>query len=114
MTALLAGHAPARQGPRRPLSVPGYLHDPAIHHDHLAWAVYYARIGWRVFPCVPGGKTPAVRAWPQLATSDPGTIARWWRERPDCNVAVACGLGSDLYVIDVDLPDGAGSLDAAE
>jgi hypothetical protein len=53
-----------------------------------------------VFPCVPRGKVPAVKAWEQTATRDPELIRRWWRQRP-FNIGAAVGR-SDLIVIDLD------------
>jgi len=62
----------------------------------------YARRGWLVFPCTPGGKKPAIRRGFHGATTNPATIDRWWHARPDYNVAIRCGAGSRLWVIDVD------------
>jgi hypothetical protein len=71
-------------------------------------ALWYAGIGWRVFPCVPCRKQPAVKGWPERATTDERRIAAWWRARPDCNIGVACGAASDLHVLDVDRHDADG------
>jgi len=58
--------------------------------------------GWHVFPCVPGGKRPALRDnWQQLATTDPGRILRWWTRMP-FNIGISCGP-SGLVVIDLDV-----------
>lgn len=65
-------------------------------------AIWYARHGWRVFPCVPGKKLPAIKAWPRQATANEAQVASWWSVRPDSNIGVACGPGSGLYVLDVD------------
>ena len=65
-------------------------------------AAWYARRGWRVFPCVPGRKEPAIKAWHKLATTNLHQIETWWRVRPDSNIGVACGPESGLFVIDVD------------
>jgi len=59
--------------------------------------------GWYVFPCVPGGKRPALRAnWQDLATTDPDRLRAWWT-RTAYNIGVACGP-SGLVVIDLDAP----------
>jgi hypothetical protein len=63
-------------------------------------ALAAAASGLWVFPCVPRGKVPAVKAWEQTATRDPELIERWWRQRP-FNIGAAVGL-SGLIVIDLD------------
>lgn len=69
----------------------------------LRAAVALARRGWHVFPCVPGGKRPALPAdWQALATIDPQQVWRWWRVR-DWNIGIACGP-SGLVVVDLDIP----------
>lgn len=57
--------------------------------------------GWSVFPLVPGGKVPAVRAWEERATVDPWQIRRWWAGGARNNIGVAAGK-SGLVVIDLD------------
>ena len=65
-------------------------------------ALWYARHGWRVFPCMPHQKEPAIKAWQKQATSNPAQIEAWWRVRPDCNIGLACGAASNVYVLDID------------
>lgn len=65
-------------------------------------ALWYARRGWRVFPCIAGRKEPSVKAWQAQATTDLAQIETWWRVRPDSNIGIACGPDSGLYVLDVD------------
>lgn len=79
-------------------------------------ALWYARRGWRVFPCVPGDKRPALKKWQRLATAEPRQVETWWRIRPDANIGVACGPETGLFVIDVDQhgPDGEAGLAALE
>ena len=91
-------------------------HDPKRHdesareqsstddRERLLWgATALAERGWRVFPCQPGGKRPALRAdWERRATTDTGRIARCWAAGP-YNIGVACGP-SRLVVIDLDTP----------
>lgn len=74
-----------------------------------AAASYYASIGWPVFPVEPGGKLPLVKDWPNRATTDAGTVAAWWRGRPDANIGIATGVVFD--VLDIDAPLGFESLD---
>jgi hypothetical protein len=64
-------------------------------------ALAYARHGWPVFPCQPGGKQPATRHGFLDATTDPDKITWWWRRQPEANLAIATGQpGPD--VLDVD------------
>lgn len=65
-------------------------------------ALWYADHGWRVFPCLPREKRPAIEQWQRRATADVLTVERWWRARPDCNIGVACGPDTGVYVVDVD------------
>jgi hypothetical protein len=60
--------------------------------------------GWHVFPCVPGGKRPALREnWQQLATADTERVRAWWtRSRSPYNIGIACGP-SGLVVVDLDV-----------
>jgi hypothetical protein len=70
--------------------------------------------GWRVHPvhgildgrctcnrrCEHPGKHPRLARWPQLATTDPQRIQRWWSWWPTANIGIATGGG--LLVLDVD------------
>ena len=93
-------------------------------HDRspLEAALAYARVGWPVFPCIPGEKVPVFRgAHPDGdpsratcqgecgrvghgfhdATTDADQIREWWGRTPGRNVAIATGTpGPD--VLDVD------------
>jgi hypothetical protein len=75
--------------------------DPVL----LRSALVLAARDWLVFPCVPGGKRPALRGnWQDLATASPDQIHAWWARAP-YNIGVACGP-SGLVVIDLDIPHG--------
>ena len=64
-------------------------------------ALAYARCGWPVFPCRPGGKEPATRHGFHDATTDEDQLRHWWNRQPSANIAIATGLpGPD--VLDVD------------
>ncbi len=65
-------------------------------------ALSYARRGWPVFPCAPRAKRPLTEHGCKDATTDEAQIVAWWRETPDANVAMATGLVSDTYIVDVD------------
>lgn len=66
-----------------------------------AWALAYAKLGWPVFR-ITGHKTPLKGSHGHLdATTNPATIEAWWTEKPNANLAVACG---DIVVFDADGP----------
>jgi putative DNA primase/helicase len=94
-------------------------------------ALGYAKAGIAVFPLQVGGKMPLFpsvhpgstpealeardRCKPPVcgqvghgvwdATTDPATIAAWWRAEPNANIGIAAGL-SGLLVVDIDTKDG--------
>jgi Bifunctional DNA primase/polymerase, N-terminal len=75
---------------------------PRVGGSLLRAALSAAARGWHVFPCVPGGKRPALRDnWQQLATTDPARILCWWTRMP-FNIGISCGP-SGLVVIDLDV-----------
>ncbi len=71
--------------------------------DLLKAALYYASIGWKIFPCVPREKRPLTTHGVKDATNDPDVIRVWWEKWPDANIGLACGVGSGIYVIDIDI-----------
>ncbi|MHB1156063.1 MAG: bifunctional DNA primase/polymerase [Phycisphaerales bacterium] len=89
----------------------------------------FARLGWAVFPChsISGGrctcrkgancttpgKHPRTRNGCHDATTDPATIAKWWQQWPDANVAIATGMISGVAVLDID-PRHGGSVEDVE
>jgi hypothetical protein len=68
----------------------------------LSAALRYAEMGYRVFPCVPGDKTPLTAHGFHDATTDPGQIERWWAQHPRANVGIAT---KGLLVLDIDGSD---------
>jgi hypothetical protein len=69
-------------------------------------ALDYARRGWPVFPCEPGGKRPLGRLAPhglKDATTDTEQIRQWWSAEPEANIGLPTGLAFD--VLDIDGPD---------
>ena len=78
---------------------------------NLESAIRLARRGWPVFPCKPGSKEPATAHGVNDATTESGRIERFWRRRPDMNVAVATG-GEGPDVLDVDVAHGKPGYDA--
>lgn len=79
----------------------------------LEHALEYASIGWQVFPLVPGQKVPITAHGVKDATSDEAQIREWWAKWPNANIAVACGRGSGVYVVDVDVTE-AGDVNGLE
>lgn len=65
-------------------------------------ALWYARCGSRVHPLRPGSKLPLLNDWPRRASTDPVTIAVWFRQWPDAGIAIATGDASGVVVVDVD------------
>lgn len=73
---------------------------------HVEWALYYANLGWRVFPLSPGEKIPIKgMEWKTAATSNPETIQKMWEQYPTANIAIVTG---NLIVIDLDLDEEKG------
>jgi hypothetical protein len=68
----------------------------------LEAALRYAEMGYRVFPCVPGEKTPLTAHGFHDATTDAGQIERWWTQHPRANVGIAT---KGLLVLDIDGSD---------
>ncbi len=99
----------------------------SIPSNHpLAYALAYARRGWRVFPlasfdgkacscgdahCSSAGKHPRTKQGVKDATTDEAQIRAWWTRWPTANIGIATGMApgatSGLYVIDVDSHKGA-------
>ena len=68
------------------------------------------RAGSSVFPLLPMSKEPACRRGFKDATTNPATIRRWWLAQPDYNIAIATGLISGVWVLDIDGAIGAVTL----
>ena len=81
--------------------------NPALRH-----ALAYAKAGWPVFPCLPGGKAPDTPHGFKDAATDPVIITRWWERHPGRNVAIRTGApGPDVLDIDIKADgDGYGAL----
>lgn len=68
----------------------------------LEHALQYSKLGWHVFPCAPGQKTPLTAHGVKDATATTEQILKWWVRYPKANVAVACGQISGIHVCDID------------
>lgn len=69
----------------------------------LAAALAYAEMGYAVFPCAPGGKTPLTGHGFLDASTDPRQIEAWWEQHPGANIGMPT---QRLVVIDIDPVDG--------
>lgn len=100
----------------------------------LDYALFYAGLGWRVFPvhtireikgkrwcscsdaeCEHQGKHPVAKLAPQgvkNATSAAPAIRKWWKVFPDANIGIATGRESGIVVIDVDTDESKGKVGA--
>jgi hypothetical protein len=74
-------------------------------NQFLDAALKYAKFDWHVFPLAPGQKIPITKHGVKDATRDASQIRAWWQQWPNANVAVACGIISGVYVIDVDVTE---------
>lgn len=70
-------------------------------------ALFYASLGWRVFPCAPGAKVPLAGSRGVLdATTDADQIRAWWAAIPEANIGIATGAASGIAVLDIDPRNG--------
>ncbi|HVJ53117.1 MAG TPA: bifunctional DNA primase/polymerase [Aliidongia sp.] len=76
----------------------GAIANPALADE----VVDLAMAGWRLFPLTKE-RTPYLKGWPDLATSDMSQLSRWWRAWPDALIGVLTGAEAvGFIVIDVD------------
>jgi Bifunctional DNA primase/polymerase, N-terminal/Primase C terminal 1 (PriCT-1) len=68
-----------------------------------------AHNGFKIFPCKPKDKVPAV-PWKDHATSDLEVVRAWWGAWPQCNIGIAMGKLSGVFVLDIDGEEGEASL----
>jgi hypothetical protein len=84
------------------------LKDILPDQPNVVVALACASIGWRVLPlATAGGRVkPAIKNWPDEATTDRNLIMGWWGWRPDWKVGIATGLASGIWVLDIDVKRG--------
>lgn len=77
---------------------------PPKGNDFLAYALWYAKLGFRVLPLKERAKEPLIADWPNKATTDEATIRGWWRKWPKANIGIATGRygGGNFCVLDFD------------
>lgn len=74
--------------------------------DFRGWALYYASLGWAVFPLAPRSKSPLAESHGSSeATTDPARIEAWARQHPHANIGMVPAR-SGLYVLDIDPRNG--------
>jgi hypothetical protein len=66
--------------------------------------------GCRLLPVQAGGKTPLVKEWQRIATSDLDQLEAWAGEFLGCNWGMATGPGSGVFALDVDGEPGRAAL----
>jgi RecA-family ATPase len=70
----------------------------------LAAALEYAGRGWKIVPCHPETKLPALgEGWTKLASDDPATVRAWWKRWPGAMCGVLCGPESGIWALDLDV-----------
>src|SRR5262245_47562561 len=77
-------------------------------------AAWYAEKKWPVFPLRPRDKIPLTSHGVHDATTNPATIAGWWKAEPNANIAIAMGAPAGLFALDIDGEAGAATLAALE
>lgn len=81
--------------------------------DMLDAALDYASRGWPIFPLAPNSKEPLANTSGVLdATTDPGTIRKWWTDCPEANIGLDVG-GAGMMVLDLDPGHDPAALDAS-
>jgi hypothetical protein len=84
---------------------------PTTHpkgRDFLAYALWYAQLGFRVIPLRERDKRPLIDDWPNKATTDEATIRGWGAKWPKANIGILTGRYRDGYfcVLDFDPRNG--------
>lgn len=113
--SLLSDGERAREAVANPVALSTRLNtatkaDIAMLHHALA----LASKGMFVFPCRPRDKRPATENGLKDATVDRDQITAWWTAQPDCNIAIATGAVSKIFVVDADGPDAERELQRLE
>lgn len=70
--------------------------DVARPTTKLEWALNAAKLGYRVFPCVPGGRTPLpLKLTLPFRRTLADKIEDWWSTVPDANIGAHLGRPDD-------------------
>lgn len=78
----------------------------------LAEAQALLGLGYSVIPLKPRQKTPLLKSWApfQERVATKAEVTAWWEKWPDANVGIVCGAVSNVFVLDIDGPDGKASV----
>lgn len=68
---------------------------------YLRLALFYASLGFKVFPLMPNKKFYKGLSWTKVATANPDEVIKLWRRYPYA-VPAFYALGSRILVIDID------------
>jgi hypothetical protein len=79
---------------------------PLNNSSLLQPALAYAEADFPVFPLLPRSKKPLTSHGFKDATTDAAQIQRWWGENPRANIGMPTGKASELWVLDIDSPEG--------
>lgn len=63
---------------------------------------YTQELKWEVFPIKPREKSPPLCKWQMEASRNLEKVLEWWKQYPDANIGLRCGVTSSVVVIDVD------------
>ena len=78
-----------------------------MNNLYLDAALHYAHdLHLSVIPLHERSKKPVFLEWQNIATTDESMITKWWTQQPLCNVGIATGRKSDMFVLDVDPKNG--------
>lgn len=67
-------------------------------------ALFYAKLGFSVFPIKYKSKVPLTVHGFKDASKDVGTIRNWWKANPNANIGLALGdMSNGIFVIDLDI-----------
>lgn len=70
-----------------------------------AWALYYAKRGWYVFPVAENGVVPKLQNGYHGASNDPVVVAAWWDKWPQANIGINLAK-SGMMGFDIDPQNG--------
>ena len=81
--------------------------------DNTSAALKYAEKGKPVFPCNLE-KQPIIKNGFKAASIESDQVQAWWKDNPTASIGMATGKQSNLWVLDIDMPDGPKNLDDLE